>query len=174
MGDQDPSDPLDTDVLSAFIDISIVKYCVRLSILFSIFLLSTFVTTLFHQTIYGIHLLICFTAHLIPLEDAIMASIEPLNIGFAGLGAMGLGMASHLVKEGHNVTGFDVYEPSLAKFNSAGGRAAYSPSDAAVGNNTFICMVANSQQAESVLFDATNGAVKGRTLSLRRWVLTIC
>lgn len=84
-----------------------------------------------------------------------------LDVGFAGLGAMGLGMASQLVKQGHSVTGFDVYRPSLDKFREAGGKPAISPRDAAVGRTHFVCMVANSQQAESVLFDSENGAVEG-------------
>jgi len=90
-----------------------------------------------------------------------MGSSEVLNIAFAGLGAMGYGMATRLVSTGHNVTGFDVYEPSLAKFREARGRTATSPREAAKGNSTFICMVANSKQAESVLFDAENGAAQG-------------
>ncbi|OBT90047.1 hypothetical protein VE02_02494 [Pseudogymnoascus sp. 03VT05] len=89
-----------------------------------------------------------------------MASSNALNIAFAGLGAMGLGMASHLVAEGHNVTGYDVYEPSLEKFRAAGGGVSSSPKEAARGNNYLVCMVTNSQQAESVLFDSANGAVQ--------------
>jgi 3-hydroxyisobutyrate dehydrogenase len=83
------------------------------------------------------------------------------RIGFAGLGAMGLGMSSHLVKMGHIVCGFDVYEPSLEKFRKLGGQTASSPREAATGSDSFICMVANSQQAETVLFDPVDGAVKG-------------
>jgi 3-hydroxyisobutyrate dehydrogenase len=92
-------------------------------------------------------------------KQAIMTS--PLNIAFAGLGAMGFGMASHLLKLGHNVTGYDVYEPSLAKFREVGGQTASSPRQAAQGSDFLICMVANAQQAESVLFDSDNGAVQG-------------
>jgi 3-hydroxyisobutyrate dehydrogenase-like beta-hydroxyacid dehydrogenase len=86
---------------------------------------------------------------------------SPLNIAFAGLGAMGFGMASHLVKLGHNVTGYDVYEPSLAKFREVGGQTASSPRQAARGSDFLICMVANAQQAESVLFNSNDGAVQG-------------
>ena len=86
---------------------------------------------------------------------------SPLNIAFAGLGAMGFGMASHLVKLGHNVTGYDVYEPSLAKFREVGGRTVSAPRLAAQGMDFLICMVANAEQAESVLFDSDNGAVHG-------------
>jgi 3-hydroxyisobutyrate dehydrogenase-like beta-hydroxyacid dehydrogenase len=74
---------------------------------------------------------------------------------------MVFGMATHLVKKGHKVTGYDVYEPSLAKFKAAGGGAAPSPRDAAKGKDYFICMVANSQQVDSVLFDLENGAIQG-------------
>lgn len=90
-----------------------------------------------------------------------MALPKGHRVAFIGLGAMGLGMASHLVKLGHVVTGFDVYAPSLAKFEAAGGKIASSPRDAACGNEYLICMVANSGQAQSVLFDADTGAVKG-------------
>lgn len=78
---------------------------------------------------------------------------------------MGYGMASHLVKLGHQVTGFDVYEPSLEKFRATGARTENSPRSCAQNNDFFICMVANSKQAESVLFGEETGAVKG-TLSL--------
>ncbi|KAL3417231.1 ketose-bisphosphate aldolase class-II family protein [Phlyctema vagabunda] len=77
---------------------------------------------------------------------------------------MGIGMASHLVKLGHKVTGFDVYEPTLQRFREAGGHTAASPREAAAGNEVFICMVANSQQSESVLFDTINGAVQALPL----------
>lgn len=97
-----------------------------------------------------------------------MASCKALNIAFAGLGAMGFGMASHLVKEGHNVTGYDVYEPSLEKFRAVGGRVSSSPKEVAGGNEYFICMVANSQQAESVLFDSANGAIQGMNMHFLR------
>ncbi|KAG4428454.1 hypothetical protein IFR05_016066, partial [Cadophora sp. M221] len=89
-----------------------------------------------------------------------MASQTSERIAFAGLGAMGFGMASHLLGLGHHVTGFDVYEPSLEKFRALGAKAASSPREAAKDNDLFICMVANSNQAESVLFDSETGAVK--------------
>ena len=91
-----------------------------------------------------------------------MMDDRPLDVAFAGLGAMGFGMASHLVKVGHNVTGYDVWEPSMSKFEAAGGHVASSPREAAQGSDFFICMVANAEQAESVLFDHKNGAVSGK------------
>jgi 3-hydroxyisobutyrate dehydrogenase-like beta-hydroxyacid dehydrogenase len=89
----------------------------------------------------------------------------PSTVAFAGLGAMGFGMASHLVKTGYHVVGFDVHEPTLARFREAGGKISHSPRDAAQKADFFICMVANSQQANSVLFDSKDGAVEGMELS---------
>lgn len=39
-----------------------------------------------------------------------------MNIGFIGLGAMGLPMAVNLVKAGHAVTAFDFNEDALKSF----------------------------------------------------------
>lgn len=86
---------------------------------------------------------------------------QPAKIGFVGLGAMGFGMATHLIKAGHAVTGFDAYPPSLEKFQAAGGVAAASPKDAATENDVYICMVASADQVQTVLFDAETGAIKG-------------
>jgi len=37
------------------------------------------------------------------------------NIGFIGLGAMGAGMATNLLRAGFAVTGFDLKQPALAR-----------------------------------------------------------
>jgi 3-hydroxyisobutyrate dehydrogenase-like beta-hydroxyacid dehydrogenase len=89
-------------------------------------------------------------------------SSQAMNVAFAGLGAMGFGMACHLISLGHQVLGFDVYEPSLSKFHTAGGQTTASPREAAQAAAFFICMVTNAQQAESVLFDSATGAVQGK------------
>jgi 3-hydroxyisobutyrate dehydrogenase len=90
-------------------------------------------------------------------------------IGFCGLGAMGLGMATHLVKQGYNVTGFDVYPPSLEKFQKAGGTPSTSLSESAKDKPFYIVMVASAIQAQPALF-ADDGIVKalpkGATLLL--------
>lgn len=77
-----------------------------------------------------------------------------------------MGMATHLAETGHDVTGFDVWQPSMEKFKSQGGVIATSPREAAKGKDFFICMVANAKQAESVLFDSENGAVQGQFMGL--------
>ncbi|PMD38612.1 3-hydroxyisobutyrate dehydrogenase [Hyaloscypha variabilis F] len=82
------------------------------------------------------------------------------KVAFVGLGAMGFGMASHLVKKGYDVIGYDVYKPTCVRFQQAGGRVAQSPREAALEAKTLICMVTSSQQVDSVLFDSENGAVE--------------
>ncbi|KAA8650400.1 uncharacterized protein ATNIH1004_003086 [Aspergillus tanneri] len=54
------------------------------------------------------------------------------SVGFVGLGAMGFGMATHLVSEGYSVTGFDIFPASVQRFHAAGGIPALSLRDAVV------------------------------------------
>lgn len=104
--------------------------------------------------------------HLNHSHDINMSKPE---IGFCGLGAMGLGMATNLVKEGYSVTGFDVYPPSLEKFAKAGGIPSTSLADSAKDKPFYIVMVAAAIQAQPALF-AEDGIVqalpKGATLLL--------
>ncbi|RDW78856.1 NAD(P)-dependent oxidoreductase [Aspergillus mulundensis] len=81
------------------------------------------------------------------------------SIGFVGLGAMGFGMATHLVKQGYPVHGFDVFPASIERFKAAGGIPAYSLRESAEGKNYYIVMVASSPQAQAVLF-AEDGIVQ--------------
>lgn len=98
-----------------------------------------------------------------------MASSKPA-VSFLGLGAMGFGMATNLVKEGHPVTGFDVWAPTLDRFKQAGGSTATTPAEAVQGKAFCILMVATAQQAQSVLFQGDSPAVpalpQGATLLL--------
>lgn len=81
------------------------------------------------------------------------------NLSFIGLGAMGFGMATNLVKEGYSVTGFDVWGPTLEKFSAAGGATASTPADAVAGKDICVCMVATAQQAQSVLMEGESPAI---------------
>ncbi|KAI1161205.1 NAD binding domain of 6-phosphogluconate dehydrogenase-domain-containing protein [Nemania serpens] len=85
-----------------------------------------------------------------------MASPVKPNIAFIGLGAMGFGMATHLVKQGYAVTGFDVWPPTLERFRAAGGNTASTPAEAVRGHDYVVCMVATAAQAQSVLFEGEN------------------
>ena len=75
------------------------------------------------------------------------------KLAFAGLGAMGYGMASHLLASGFPVIGYDVYQPAMLKLVAEGGQSANTLQEAAKDVLFFICMVANSLQATQLLFD---------------------
>ncbi|KAK4200348.1 NAD binding domain of 6-phosphogluconate dehydrogenase-domain-containing protein [Triangularia verruculosa] len=87
-----------------------------------------------------------------------MADQKP-HVAFIGLGAMGFGMATHLIKQGYPVTGFDVWAPTLKRFEEAGGLTATTPADAVLNKQHVVVMVATAQQAQSVLLDGPNAAV---------------
>ncbi|PLN85845.1 NAD binding domain of 6-phosphogluconate dehydrogenase-domain-containing protein [Aspergillus taichungensis] len=74
------------------------------------------------------------------------------SIGFVGLGAMGFGMATHLVKEGYPVHGFDVFPASVQRFHTAGGIPTASLKESAADKSFYVCMVASAPQVQSVLF----------------------
>ncbi|KAL3630490.1 hypothetical protein CASFOL_023474 [Castilleja foliolosa] len=80
------------------------------------------------------------------------------RIGFIGLGAMGFGMATHLLKSNFSVLGYDVYKPTLSRFENEGGIAGSNPADVSKDVDVLVIMVTNEYQAESVLF-GDNGAV---------------
>ncbi|KAF4986227.1 hypothetical protein FDECE_16058 [Fusarium decemcellulare] len=82
------------------------------------------------------------------------------KIGVVGLGAMGQGMATSLVRAGFKVHGYDVSEPAIQKFVSTGDNAfrAASPTHAAKEANMLIIMVQNAGQAEDVLLGSGQAA----------------
>ncbi|KAF2488822.1 hypothetical protein BU16DRAFT_214052 [Lophium mytilinum] len=96
-------------------------------------------------------------------------------IGFCGLGAMGMGMATHLVKTGHQVKGFDLYRPSLQRFEAAGGTPSPSLLNSAVDMPFYIVMVATAVQAQSALFGTAEGGDEGIVHKLpQNAVLLLC
>ncbi|XVF09451.1 hypothetical protein REPUB_Repub07fG0093700 [Reevesia pubescens] len=74
------------------------------------------------------------------------------RVGFIGLGAMGFGMATHLVKSNFSVIGYDVYKPTLTRFENAGGLIGTYPADVSKEVDVLVVMVTNEAQAESVLY----------------------
>jgi 3-hydroxyisobutyrate dehydrogenase len=83
----------------------------------------------------------------------------PEKIAFLGLGAMGFGMATNLIKKGYPVTGFDVWAPTLERFSSAGGQTAITPRETVRNTKTVIFMVATAAQILSALFDGEAAAI---------------
>jgi putative dehydrogenase len=69
-----------------------------------------------------------------------------------GLGSMGFGMATSLLRAGFLVRGFDLSADSLSRFQSSGGIAAGSPAEAVRDATVVVCVVVNGAQTEAVLF----------------------
>jgi 3-hydroxyisobutyrate dehydrogenase len=77
---------------------------------------------------------------------------ESRSIGFIGLGAMGMGIASRLHARGHRVTAHDVRPEAREGWIRQGGRWADTPAAAAQGADVVIIVVVDSTQVQSVLF----------------------
>lgn len=93
------------------------------------------------------------------------------HVAFLGLGAMGFAMSTHLVRSGVQVTGFDIYQPTLDRWTQActkirqeeNPEARFSttsscPEAVNSGANIVILMVATHYHVNSALFES--GAVK--------------
>lgn len=69
-----------------------------------------------------------------------------MNIGFVGLGHMGLPMAINLVKAGHHVTGYDLQQSALQSFAESGGSVAHNLHEVAKEQDVIITMLQTGQQ----------------------------
>jgi 3-hydroxyisobutyrate dehydrogenase len=72
------------------------------------------------------------------------------QIGFIGLGNMGLPMAQSLIKAGHPVCGYDLNAAALDKFSAAGGIAVRSLDVASMGVDLVITMLPAREQVREV------------------------
>lgn len=79
-----------------------------------------------------------------------------MNIGFIGLGNMGLPMAINLLKAGHEVVGFDLVQTQLDAFAAAGGRVTPNANTAAANADVVITMLPASKHVEG-LYLGENG-----------------
>ncbi len=75
-----------------------------------------------------------------------------------GLGAMGMGIATSLVKAGVATTGYDMSAAARDAFTQAGGSVAATPAEAAKGADALIVVVVNADQTEAVLFEGAGAA----------------
>ena len=73
-----------------------------------------------------------------------------MNIGFIGLGNMGLPMAINLLKAGHHVTGFDLVQSQLDAFAAAGGTLSTNANAAANNADILITMLPASRHVEGL------------------------
>src|SRR4051812_6320026 len=72
------------------------------------------------------------------------------QIGFIGLGNMGLPMAQNLIKAGHGVTGFDISTAATERLTRAGGVAATAPEMACAGAEIVITMLPAGREVREV------------------------
>ncbi len=72
------------------------------------------------------------------------------QVGFIGLGNMGLPMARNLIKAGHPVCGYDVNAAALDKFSAAGGISVRSLDVASMGVDLVITMLPAREQVREV------------------------
>ena len=72
------------------------------------------------------------------------------QIGFIGLGNMGLPMAQNLMKAGHGVIGFDIEKSAGERFGSAGGVAATAIDVACAGAEVVITMLPSGRDVREV------------------------
>ena len=79
-------------------------------------------------------------------------------VGVVGLGAMGMGVAMSLLREGFEVHACDVRPEAVQKVVDAGGIAAASPAAMASLVDVLITVVVNADQTEAVLFGEKGAA----------------
>src|ERR1035437_268148 len=86
-----------------------------------------------------------------------MSTDSKIPVGVIGLGAMGMGVALSLVREGFDVHACDVRPETVQKVVDAGGIRAESPAAMAKMVDVLITVVVTADQTEMVLF-GENGA----------------
>lgn len=83
----------------------------------------------------------------------------PFDVGFIGLGRMGLPMALNLLNEGFGVTGFSLNP--MDRFAAAGGRVAGSAREAALGKEFVITSLPGSAEILDQVLEGANGLLAG-------------
>ena len=83
-----------------------------------------------------------------------------MNIGFVGLGTMGLPMARNTIDRGHRVTGFDLDPEARKRHHANGGVSAASAAEAARGADLVITMLPEARHVREAMFGA-GGVVEG-------------
>ena len=76
---------------------------------------------------------------------------QTLQVGVIGLGAMGMGTATSLIKQGLAVTGCDISAEARETFVAAGGKSVTTPAELA-HCQVVLVVVVNGLQVEQVLF----------------------
>lgn len=80
------------------------------------------------------------------------------HVGVIGLGAMGMGVAQSLLRNGFDVHAYDVRREALQKLAEAGAHAAQSPAWVGAAVDALVIVVVNAQQVDAVLFGEDGAA----------------
>ena len=83
-----------------------------------------------------------------------------MNIGFIGLGAMGVGIVPRLMAAGHTVTGFNRSKDKAEPLIKAGMRFAATPREAAAASEIVFSVVTDAAAVRAVALDA-DGIIAG-------------
>ncbi len=73
------------------------------------------------------------------------------KVGLIGLGDMGIGLAANILKNGFELTGFDLREKRLKMLSELGGKPASSPKEVAENSDAVFVMVLNGDQVKQVV-----------------------
>jgi 3-hydroxyisobutyrate dehydrogenase-like beta-hydroxyacid dehydrogenase len=76
-----------------------------------------------------------------------------MKVGFIGLGSMGTGMSRNLIKAGHDLVVYNRTRSRVQEMQSLGAKVADSPSEAAVGAEALITMLADDRAVQDVIFE---------------------
>jgi len=77
-----------------------------------------------------------------------------MNVGFIGLGSMGAGMSRNLLKAGHDLIVYNRTRSRVEEMQSLGARVADTVSEAAVGVEALITMLADDHAVRDVIFES--------------------
>jgi 3-hydroxyisobutyrate dehydrogenase-like beta-hydroxyacid dehydrogenase len=76
-----------------------------------------------------------------------------MNVGFIGLGSMGAGISRHLIKAGHDLIVYNRTRGRAEEMQALGARVADTASEAGVGVEAFITMLADDRAVQDVIFE---------------------
>ena len=79
-----------------------------------------------------------------------------MKVGFIGLGNMGAGMAHNLIKAGHDLVVYNRTRSSAQEMANLGAKVADTASEAAVGVDVLITMLADDRALQEVMFESGN------------------
>jgi len=82
------------------------------------------------------------------------------KVGLIGLGDMGIGLAGNILKNGFELTGFDIREERLNMLSELGGKQASSPREVAENSDAVFVMVLNGDQVKQVV-SGEDGLLEG-------------